>query len=198
MHIVLLGGGITPEGQLPDKKFIQERLRKVQELQAQLKAPIIISGGYSYLLETVPPRTEAAAMKEALVALGVPENVITLEEQSKDTVSNAYFVKKLLGHLEDELIIVTSDFHAERAEYIFKQVFGDGYAVRVEATPSHLPEDQLEKITTRQKELIEKTHALFQGMEPGDESFLDGKFFTDPYYTEERPAWVKEFVAKGR
>lgn len=198
MHIVLLGGGITPEGQLPDKEFIQERLRKVQGLHAQLKAPIIISGGYSYLLEAAPPRTEAAAMKEALVALGVPENSITLEEQSKDTVSNAYFVKKLLGLLEEELIIVTSDFHAERAEYIFKQIFGEHCQIRIEATPSHLPADQLEKITERQKELIEKTRALFQGMEPGDESFLDGKFFTDSYYTEERPAWVIEFVAKGR
>lgn len=195
--MVLLGGGITPEGQLPDQEFIQERLRKVKELHAKLKAPIIISGGYSYLLEEAPPRTEAAAMKEALMAMGVPEQVITLEEQSKDTVSNAYFVKKILGQSEDELIIVTSDFHAERAEYIFKQVFGDTCDIRVEATPSHLPPEQFEQITARQKELIEKTRKLFVGMKPGDETFLDGKFFSDPYYTEERPAWVKDFVAKG-
>ncbi|MEK7540283.1 MAG: YdcF family protein [Patescibacteria group bacterium] len=197
MHIVLLGGGITPDGQLPDKKFIQERLCKVQELHAQLRAPIIISGGYSYLLEEAPPRTEAAAMREALVAMGVPEKAITLEEQSKDTVSNAYFVKKILGQSEDALVIVTSDFHAERAEYIFKQVFGDNCDIRVEAAPSFLPSEQFEKITAHQKELIGKTQELFKGMEPGDETFLDGKFFSDPYYTEERPAWVRKFVANG-
>lgn len=198
MHIVLLGGGITPTGELPNKEFIQERLRKVKELSHRLKAPIIISGGYSYLAQEAPPRSEAAAMKEALVAMGVPARSITLEEQSRDTLSNAYFVKKMLGTTEDELVIVTSDFHAERAEYIFQRVFGPHCNIRIEATPSHLPPEEAERITTRQAELLKKTRTMLIGMRPGDETFLEGKFYTDPYYTEERPDWVKEFVARGR
>lgn len=197
MRIVLLGGGIQPDGQLPPQDFIQQRLRRTKELYDELQIPIIISGGHSFLLDIPPPRSEAAALQEALVGMGVPASAIQLEEQSQDTISNAYFVKQLLKE-ERELVVVTSDFHRERVDYIFKHVLGLEYQVRVEGTPSNLPSKQAEHIVARQTELLKKTHQLFAGMKPGDDAFLSDKFFTDPYYTEERPDWVKQFVAKGK
>ena len=141
MTILVLGGGITKQGILP--AHVKARLKlAVEILKKHPRAKILLSGKYSFLYpkKSLPLKTEARAMKDYLVKLGVPGKNIYLEEKSKDTISNAYFAKKLyfLPQREKKAVIITSEFHLPRTRYIFKKVFGRRYSFRYVVTSSHL------------------------------------------------------------
>lgn len=200
MFIVVLGGGIDLNGNLPP--HVYQRLDKALKLYKKLpRSKIVLSGKYSFLYSLKkPPITEAEKMAQYLIEKGVPKKDIFLEKKSQDTISNAYYLKTdfLLPLKEKRAIVVTSDFHQQRVRYIFKKVFGEGYQFQFIATPSGLPEKAKEKIFRRQKELIFKTKELFAKMKDGDHQFLKGKFYKARFYQEKRPAWVKDFAAKGK
>ena len=65
-----------------------------------------------------PIRSEASAMKEYALSLGIPEMNILAEEKSKDTLGNAFFTK--ITYLEKynwkNVIVITSDFHLNRTK----------------------------------------------------------------------------------
>lgn len=195
MYIVVLGGGITPEGGLPE--LVELRLRKAVELFQQHPSPIIVSGKYSLLIDEPPAKTEAQLMQEELVRLGVPVGQVLVEDQSQDTVANAYYVKKLIKGKDTNITVVTSEFHSERAEFIFKKVFGPEFQIEAVATPSALSEEIREKVEARQLELMDLTQKFLHDMPDGDDSFLDGRFYSDPFFQRERPEWVKQFVARA-
>lgn len=63
---------------------------------------------------TVPTRTEAEVMRELLIARGVPENLIRLEDRSHITLENVRNACALLGEGK-RVALVTSDYHMARA-----------------------------------------------------------------------------------
>ena len=83
--IIILGGGVEPDGTLPEiPKF---RIAKGVGLFKEGVAPrIIVSGNYGFWLEKEPPRTEAEAMKEYAISLGVPGDSVLKEEMSKEVI----------------------------------------------------------------------------------------------------------------
>lgn len=195
MYIVVLGGGITPEGNLPE--LVELRLRKAVELFQEHHSLIILSGKYSLLIDEPPAKTEAQLMQEELVGLGVPGDQLILEDESQDTVANAYFVKKIIKGKDTKVTVVTSEFHKDRADYIFRKVFGPEFQIEVVATPSALPAEIKDKVEARQVELLDLTKQFLRDMPDGDDSFLDGKFYSDPFFQRERPEWVRKFVARA-
>lgn len=120
--IVLLGGGTRP--QLPPRPISEvneagERMVYAARLYHAGKAPrIIISGGVIDLYGTVVPETEA--MRELLVALGVPDAAIIDEDRSRNTYENALYVREILEELGiTEVLLVTSALHMPRSVAIF-------------------------------------------------------------------------------
>src|SRR5262249_17207459 len=94
--IVVLGGGIDLLGNL--KGPSKCRIETAAELYQRKLAPkIITSSKWSMFLREEPRKTIAQAMKEGLIALGIPRNVIETEEISRDTLGNAYYTK--VNHL---------------------------------------------------------------------------------------------------
>ncbi len=137
--LVVLGRGIDPDGSLP--QLAKQRVQRAAELFAWQTAPrIIFSGRCSLMTDTIPSVTEAAAMADYAVQLGLPRTALLVEEQSRDTVGNAYFV--LRGYLEPNdwtsIRVVTSDFHIQRTAWIFQKVLGVGYDISFSAAPSEL------------------------------------------------------------
>ncbi len=115
--MVILGGGITP----PDSEHLQPDLNQATDrvwYGAQLyhagRAPLIIlSGGRNPQLHTI---SEAAAMQQLLLDLGVPASAILLEERSRNTQQNAQFSTELLRQRGIQtVLLVTSAFHMTRA-----------------------------------------------------------------------------------
>jgi uncharacterized SAM-binding protein YcdF (DUF218 family) len=83
---------------------------------------IIVSGGSGALLQKA--HTEAADLATLLRLAGVPARDILLEDQSRNTHENALFTKRLLAQYPDikSLVLITSAFHARRAQGCFQKV----------------------------------------------------------------------------
>jgi len=78
---------------------------------------VIVSGGVD---EPELDRLPAAAMKQRLLVLGLPEEMIDLEEQSQNTRDHALFVSALAEKQGfSDLIIITSGYHLLRAYLTF-------------------------------------------------------------------------------
>ena len=137
--IVVLGRGVDPDGALP--RLARRRVERAAELFGWEVAPrIIFSGRCSLMTEVMPPRTEAAAMADYAVSLGLPSRAILLEEESRDTIGNAYFVLRRYLEPNDwmSIRVVTSDFHIQRSAWVFQKVLGLGYDVSFSPAPSEL------------------------------------------------------------
>lgn len=137
--LVVLGRGTDADGSLP--VLARQRVERAAELFAWEVAPrIIFSGRCSLMAEQTPPCTEGAAMADYAASLGLPRRALLVEEESRDTIGNAYFV--LRRYLEpndwNSIRVVTSDFHIQRTAWVFQKVLGLGYDVSFSPAPSEL------------------------------------------------------------
>jgi uncharacterized SAM-binding protein YcdF (DUF218 family) len=193
---IVLGGGlkkIEVQGQMryePEEQA-KARLDKAYTLFEEGKADVIISTGkYSVMASVDPdvvgPRTEAEVGKQYLIAKAQAQGVnasgarriedcICCEDQSIDTISNAWFAKKLclepLGITS--CIVVTSDYHIERSRVIFEWVLGPQYTVACAEAPTQLNAEERERRNHFEKMLTDyvKTH-LISVITSGDDEAL--------------------------
>ena len=88
------------------------RLLTAAQLYHKYHLPIIVSGGK--VLETTG--TEAEIAHHILLNLGIPEDKILVESQSRNTTENALFSKKIMEQRSlSHPILVTSAFHMPRS-----------------------------------------------------------------------------------
>ncbi len=66
--------------------------------------------------------TEAYAIKQGLMARGVNEDRILLEEHSTNTVENLTFSQALIADPKSSVVIITSNFHTYRASRIARKL----------------------------------------------------------------------------
>lgn len=220
MFIVVLGGGIDLKGNLPSLAY--QRLDKAIEIYQSLTnsmrpyrigqhqsdkqnddVRLVVTGKYSFLyhqLKKYPPTTEAQRMAQYLLEKQVSKNSILLEKKSKDTIGNAYYLKKdvFIPHRETRAIIITSRFHLERVKYIFNKIFGPKYNFQFVGVEEKLPPDKEKRVNDRQRQLLEETKKILFPMKTGDHNFLKEKLYKIKYYKEKRPSWVINFVAQGK
>lgn len=94
---------------------LQYRIDKaVEYLKTHPQTTVIVSGGKGKGEDI----SEALAMKRGLVAQGIQEERITMEERSSNTDENIKFSKPLIPTNKKKGIIVTNDFHMYRAKKI--------------------------------------------------------------------------------
>lgn len=128
--VVVLGGGITPvplHWPYPDLGQGADRVWHAARIYQAGKAPrVIISGGrLPWLGERTP---ESEAMRRFLIDLGVPEEALLLEDQSRNTHENAVYTAKLLQELDlDKVLLVTSALHMPRALATFRSAGIDAF-----------------------------------------------------------------------
>jgi uncharacterized SAM-binding protein YcdF (DUF218 family) len=118
--IVVLGGSIGPAVPplRPDPELFDssDRVWHAARLFHRGLAPRIVVSGGSYLVESgkaPPTQTEAMAMRQFLIALGVPESAIVMEGKSLNTIENMRETRALVG--TGHVALVTSGFHMPRA-----------------------------------------------------------------------------------
>ena len=122
--IVLLGGGTRP--QLPPRPTSEiseggDRMLYAAKLYHDAKAPyVVVSGGFiEFYGSTV---AESEAMQELLLSMGVPEDDIVLESQSRNTYENATYVREVADELGfNRILLVTSAMHMPRSVAIFEK-----------------------------------------------------------------------------
>ena len=127
--IVVLGGGIV-EGvrdlsgvSIPSQES-SVRVLDAARIYRMYRKPVIVSGG-----SVDGSEQEAYILGRFLADLGVPVTQITTEGHSRDTAENALFVKEICARKGyRKIILVTSAFHARRAERLFEK---QGFIVSV-------------------------------------------------------------------
>ncbi len=200
MLIVVLGGGIDLKGNIPS--FVYQRLNYALKLLDNYpQAKIVLSGKYSFLYQNKkPPTTEARTMADYLIHKHIRSDQIILEQWSKDTIGNAYYLKKyvFLPPRETSATIITSAFQLERVQFIFKKIFGSKYKLTFHAVQEKLSKQKEKLVVERQKDLLQQTKKLLTPMKDGDHNFLKRKIYNFKYYRQKRPTWVTNFVALGK
>ena len=105
---------------------------------------IVFTGGDATILQS--DYREADIIKEYLKDLGLPEEDLIFENQSRNTHENATFVYDLLKpRFSDKILIITSGFHMKRALGCFKKTgidpdyfVSDLYSGERKFIPDHL------------------------------------------------------------
>ncbi|MCM2534820.1 YdcF family protein [Neobacillus pocheonensis] len=101
--------------------LLEERLEMVIQLlqmEEYLKKKVIVSGGVVGWI-----KSEAEIMKEYLIKHGIEPNRILVENESRDTVENLQFTKKIMEQAGfKSCVIVSNSFHMRRITMIAKNV----------------------------------------------------------------------------
>lgn len=161
--VIVLGAGVTPDGR-PTWSTLA-RADAAADFAKDRDVAVIVSGSHGN--GPRPPRTESEFMADRLVERGIERERVFLEDQSRDTVTNATFVaQRYLAALEPRrLHIVTSPFHLERSLVTFALVLGPAWPL--EGHPSAAGTKE-EKHAASEALYLERTRALLAGLKPGD------------------------------
>jgi hypothetical protein len=117
-----------------------------------------------------PSISEAQAMKDYAVSLGIPQDKIFVETESKDTLGNFYFTKLNLLvplGLSNIIIIRGPNQSDERIEYLAKKVLGDEYTFRIVRPDIERPSEQ-----SREKESLSRAKQWLDPIENGNMSSI--------------------------
>ena len=135
--IIVLGGGMN-------EKDWKSRVNLAVELFTQKKASRLIMSGKQHLWHR-KKATEAEVMKQYAIAKGIPKNTIWKEDESLDTIGNAFFTRKHILEPNNwkKIIVVTSSYHLRRAKFIFMRIMDKSYKIEFAvAKPKFSARDQ--------------------------------------------------------
>lgn len=124
---------------------------------------LLFTGGVTHPREQ---RSECELMRAHAVNAGINPDRILLEDRALDTIGNGYYSRLLVEDLQRTvkgITLITSDYHLERASYIFEQCYGPDYDILPVAYESvHLEASRHEAHSYRQ------ARSFFEGITPGD------------------------------
>ena len=122
--IVVLGSPNSEAGEL--STIAKERCELA--LAEYAKCPdwkFLLTGGYGTHFNTTD-QPHATYLKRHLVSRGVPAQEILEFVESTNTLQDASLSKPIvLKYRVPEIVVVTSDYHAARAHYVFEREFAD-------------------------------------------------------------------------
>jgi uncharacterized SAM-binding protein YcdF (DUF218 family) len=111
--LIVLSGSSMGDGIIGQSSY----WRCVYAVRAYRQTPfdkIIVSGG--------GPVHTATLMHDFLVSEGIPADRIVVEDHSTSTRENALYTKELLTGADQNLVLLTSDYHMFRAWRAFRKV----------------------------------------------------------------------------
>jgi uncharacterized SAM-binding protein YcdF (DUF218 family) len=127
--IVVLGCRVDDAG-LPSERM-RRRMALAVELYRDGAAPLIVLSGGG-----LGPVTEAAAMRDLALDVGIPAAALLLEPDSRDTLANAVNTARLLQAAgKSRIVLVTDRLHLPRATLLFRRAGID--IAGVAGVPAH-------------------------------------------------------------
>lgn len=106
--IIVLGARVLPGGVASGS--LRARAEAAAALFHEGRGPVVVTTGAHH----AGPPGEAVVARAILVAAGVPEGAILLEEKSRNTHGNLLFARGLLPEAR-RVLLVTEPFHVARA-----------------------------------------------------------------------------------
>ena len=114
---------------LSDDNFYADRATRAAEMIRHGVAPVVVASG-----RRLRPSAGIAELQEHdLIERGVPKDkIIRFPHEAESTLEEAAALARLCSERHfRSVIVVTSNYHARRARYIFHKVFPPGIAVSV-------------------------------------------------------------------
>jgi uncharacterized SAM-binding protein YcdF (DUF218 family) len=112
-----------------------------------------------------------------------PEHIY-LEENSMDTLGNAYFSKQFfLKYNWKSIIIITSNFHLARTQYLFKKVYGREFNFEIIPSLTFLPPENLMKHIDLEAQTIDKYKVQLDQINDGDDIAVKSILLQMPWYS---------------
>ena len=131
--IIVLGARVWPDGRMSNT-LIYRCVRALEIMRMYPECCLIASGGRG----SDEPVREAEAMRTYFMRADIPEDRIIMEDQSRSTLENLRFSKKIMEAMGMETaMIVTSDYHAERALWMARDL-GIDAAVAAAKSPEKI------------------------------------------------------------
>ncbi len=158
-------------------------LDKALELLDTCLAPYIaLSGDHALKYDDEgikQPFKESDEQERYLISRGCPPSSILKEGESRDTISNLYFLKNLVfkPHSIRRIIFITTAFRIERLSFLCNKVLGKGYQVSFETVPYELGD-----IYKDEGHTLQKQKEFLAAMDEGDDAWLADKFYDAPMY----------------
>ena len=119
---------------------------------------VILTGGFGAHFNTTPfPHAEL--LERYLIDRGLPQQVIVGRVESANSIEDALLSKDLIASLNPgKITIVTSDYHQDRAEFIFKSVWGESVDLRFRYSSVDPDRSELDilALTAHEKRAVEK------------------------------------------
>ncbi len=151
-----------------------------QELKMRLEAAmslynsnsiLLMSGGYT----SKGQKSEAQFMADYCSKNGIPSERIYLEEESLDTIGNGYFCRLAIDKIPNvnEVSVVSSCYHMQRSEFIFRCCFGNKYPLDFNKCSN------FQRYDTNEAESMEMARKFFHGIESGDIGAIGKRLHTE-------------------
>lgn len=131
-YLIVLGAGVN--GSAPSLSMVNRLEAALDYLEAYPDAVAIVSGGQGAGEDV----TEASAMRDWLVAHGMPESRIVQEDQSTSTrenLENSFaIIRSRGGDPSDGVAVVSSEYHLYRAKQMARALGAKPLGVAAETT----------------------------------------------------------------
>jgi uncharacterized SAM-binding protein YcdF (DUF218 family) len=147
--IIILGSPNSEVGEL--SSVAKERCeRALAEYAKRPGCRLLLTGGYGAHFNTTA-EPHAAYLKRYLVSRGIPTQEILELVESTNTLEDALISKPIvLKYRVPEIVIITSDYHVDRARYVFQREFA-GTGIRISFSASQTDEKACEFDLAAQK-----------------------------------------------
>lgn len=142
---LLLGTSpITPQGE--HNYYFDNRIKATAELYNSGRISHVIASGGDYS-DRENGCNELTAMRDSLIALGVPDSVITLDYQGIRTLNSIVKAKAVYGL--DSLTIISQKYHNERAVWL-----AEHYGLHAKAYNAPTPDITNKRIKNISREFL--------------------------------------------
>ncbi len=161
--IVLLGAPNDENGGL-SQIALERANRAIEECARQPGALVLPTGGWGDHFNTTD-KPHAFYSRKYLVEHGVAASRFLPHAESRNTVEDAALAKPILETAGvDAITIVTSDFHVGRAKFLFRRAL-KGVKISFAPSVTHLPEEELAKLSAHETRSIKMLAERFHGEE---------------------------------
>jgi uncharacterized SAM-binding protein YcdF (DUF218 family) len=111
--LIVLSAGNPQDGVLGYSSYLRAQYA-IWAYRDRVAPRVVIAGGGG-------AHPAAQAMRDVLVANGVPREAITVESESRSTRENALNLRPILRSGR-RLVLITSDYHMYRAQHVFQKL----------------------------------------------------------------------------
>jgi len=177
--IIVLANYMDAQGVLNDES--KARVEFALELFTKWPDAHIITSGWAYRKDSTICIGDA--LKWYSVEIGIPEEKIIVDVQSKDTVGDAIFTKVnvVMPQGWKKIAVVTSDYHVNRTKEIFTFIFGPEYEIQVWGVGNFTNSEKVKA----ENNSLKAFYDTFQGIKAGDTaSILHRLKERHPFYSD--------------